>query len=245
MLEVLQTFAENLAARETMNRRGLSCWPRKLPWRFADALRLRGPTAIGELNKSWDVLKTIELLESRCTPDSAILDFGAYASEVLCSLHRLGFRQLTGIDLNPAVKAMPFASAIRWETGDMMATQFADGSMSAITAISAIEHGVDLPALFREVGRLLTANGLFIASTDYWPDKIETHGIRMYDREWTIFSRREMDRLFEIAAEYGLEPLGAIHADAREAAIACAGRHYTFAWVALTKRTRRGEGADR
>ncbi len=238
MLDVLQSYDINLAARETMKRRGISCWPARLRRGVADVLRLRAGTTLGELNKSWDVLRTVELIESRCTPDSPILDLGAYASEILCSLHLLGFRNLIGIDLNPAIRRMPYSPEIRWEVGDMMATRLEAESMEAITSISAIEHGVDLHPLFREVSRLLRTGGVFVASTDYWPEKIETDGIQMYDREWTIFSREEIETLFTIASEYGLEPLGPIHSDARDAAIACAGKHYTFAWLALVRRER-------
>jgi ubiquinone/menaquinone biosynthesis C-methylase UbiE len=58
---------------------------------------------------------------------------------------------------------MPFGDSIRWEVGDMMATRFGDASMAAITSISAIEHGVDLSALFREVSR---ARSLAVVSCD-------------------------------------------------------------------------------
>lgn len=238
MLDVLQSSDVNLAARETMKRRGISVWPTRLPRRFVDLLRLRRGTVVGDLRKSWDVLRTIELLEARSARNARILDLGAYASEVLCSLHLAGFDNLVGIDLNPAVRSMPFADAIQWQVGDMMATRLAGGSIAAITAISAIEHGVDLRTLFREVSRLLEPGGLFIASTDYWPGKIETTGIRMYGLEWTIFSRGEIETLLEIAAEHDLVPLGPLQFDANEAAIECAGRNYTFAWLALVKSAR-------
>lgn len=236
MLEVLQTFAETLDARARMRERGISCFPERLPWTMSDLFHLRLPSTIGDLNKSWDVWKTVSLLEEILDRDDPVLDLGAYASEVLCSLHRLGFRNLTGIDLNPAVRTMPHGESVRWEQGDMMATRFADGSMAAITSISAIEHGVDLDALFREVSRLLRAGGVFVASTDYWPEKITTDGRRIYGLDWKIFSRAEIESLLTVAASYGLVALGALHFDAREAAIRWGGQAYTFAWLALEKR---------
>jgi len=235
-LRVLQSYTENEAAREEMRRSGISYWPSMRPRRILDLLLLRRRLRVGELNKSWDVLQTVRLIESRLPQDAPILDLGAYASEVLCSLHLSGYRNLTGIDLNPAIHTMPFNDAIRYVTGDMMSTPFPHASFSAVTAISAIEHGLALRPLFREVSRLLRPGGLFIASTDYWPEKIDTSGIRMYGLEWMIFSREEMRDLFSVAAEYDLVLLSDPQFEAGERAIECVGKHYTFAWLALVKR---------
>ena len=131
---------------------------------------------------------------------------------------------------------MPFAGEIRYLVGDMNAAPFADSSMAAITSISAIEHGLALRPLLRETARLLAPGGLFIASTDYWPDKIDTSGMLMYGLDWTIFSRAELQALFEVAREFGLVPLGDCRFEAREPVIESAEKHYTFAWFALEKR---------
>ena len=234
-VRVLQTHADNLAAREEMRRGGFSYWPGTLSRRLIDRLLRRPPVSIGALDKSWDVLQTVRLLEERLPPDAPVLDMGAFASEILCSLHMLGFTRLTGIDLNRAVRSMPFADSIDWVVGDMMATPFAEGSIQAVTSISAIEHGVALPPLFREVSRLLAPGGLFIASTDYWPEKVDTTGIRMFDLEWTIFSREQIESAIALAREFGLRPVGDLRFEAGEPTIDCAGRRFTFAWLALEK----------
>lgn len=235
-LRVLQTYDENRAAREEMRQRGISYWPRPLPRRLIDRLRLRRSVVVGELNKSWDVLQSVRLIEDRLGRDAPVLDQGAYASEILCSMHLLGFRNLNGIDFNPDVRSMPFAGDIRYCVGDMNTTPYSGGSMAAITSISVIEHGLALRPLLREASRLLAPGGLFIASTDYWPEKISTAGIRMYGLDWTIFSRDELADLFEVAREFGLSPSGECRFEARDAAIECAGKRYTFAWFALEKR---------
>jgi SAM-dependent methyltransferase len=235
-LRVLQNRSEIQAARAELRRRMISYYPERPPRSLADRLLLRPPIAVGDVDKSWDVLESIRLIESRLAMDAPILDLGAFASEILCSLHLLGFRRLTGIDLNPRVQGMPFNRDIRYVAGDMNAVPLADGSLAAITAVSAIEHGVELRTLFREVARLLAPGGLFLASTDYWPDKIDTSGIRMFDLEWTIFSQEEIKALFEEAARHGLAPLGDCRFGAAETPIECAGRRYTFAWFALAKR---------
>ena len=235
MLRVLQTYADNEAARAEMQRGGFSYWPGTARPRLRDRVLLRSPAVVGELNKSWDVLQTVRLIEQRLPHDAPILDMGAYASEILCCLHLLRYTRLAGVDLNSAIRYMPFADAIDWKVGDMMATPFADGSMRAITSISAIEHGLSLRPLLREVSRLLAPGGVFVASTDYWPDKIDTNGIRMFGLELTIFSREEIESLIDVAREYGLTPLGDLQFDAKEPTIDCVNRRFTFVWLALTK----------
>lgn len=235
-LRILQTWDENSAARDEMIRDGISHRTEPAPRTLVDRLLFRRPLQVGDLNKSWDVLRTVRLLQQRLPLDAPIIDLGAYASEILCSLHLAGFRDLTGIDLNPRIRKMPFGEHIRYRVGDMMAMPFENESFSAVTSISAIEHGVHLRPLFHEVARVLRPGGFFIASTDYWPEKIDTRGIRMYDLEWKIFSRGEIEQLFALAQEYGLHPLGDLQFEGMERPIEAAGKRFTFAWLAMEKR---------
>lgn len=231
----MQNYAENLAAREELRRRRISYWPERPARSLAERVLLRPALAVGELNKSWDLLESVRLLEARVPREAPILDLGAYASELPCCLHLLGYRRITGIDLNPRVRRMPFGGAVRYLVGDMYASGLAAGSFEAVTAISAIEHGVDLPRLLAEAARLLAPGGLFVASTDYWPDKIDTSGIRMFGLDWTIFSRAELAALLEEAARHGLAPLGPASYEAAERPIEAGGKRFTFAWLALRK----------
>ena len=190
--QVLQSYSQNLSAREEMRVRGISCWPETLRRTLISRMLRRNVATVGELNKSWDVLETVRFLEEKVSREQPILVFGAYASEVLCSLYLAGLRNLAGIVLNSGVRNMPFSEKIRYVTGNMMSTPFGSESMSAITAISVIEHGLTLHPFFREVARLLAPGGFFIAATDYWPEKIDTAGIPMYGMDWTIFSKIEI-----------------------------------------------------
>ena len=178
---VMQSLVENASARDELARAGLSCWPgHVLP---------ESPFTVGDPRKSWDVLATLRLLEAERLQNETIVDFGAFASEILCCLHRAKFKRLVGIDSNPAVKDMPFADAIEWRVGDMMATGLTAGSAGAVTSISAIEHGFDLDRLLAEVARLLRPGGLLIGSTDYWPERSIPMGSR-YSGWIGAFSRR-------------------------------------------------------
>ena len=130
---------------------------------------------------------------------------------------------------------MPFAEDIRLLEGNYLESRFDAASFSAISAISVIEHGFQPEPLLREVSRLLTPGGLFVASTDYWPEKVSTEGQRLFGLDWQIFSRRELEDWIESAASHDLFPLAEMELEADEPAIRWAGRDYTFAWIALRK----------
>jgi len=231
---VLQSADENVEARRVLERRGLSMI--RTDW-LGRLGRLVGIDAmsIGDRRKSWDVLKTAEFLESRLPKNAAIIDFGAFHSETTGILSRMGFTNLHGVDLNPSVVSGPYRDRIRYIVGDFLATTFAPSSFAAITAISAIEHGHAIDSLLSEVARLLAPGGYFVASTDYWPEKIDTTGIRIFDMDWTIFSAPELGALFDGARARGLVPVGALDYGSGSPVIEFAGKHYTFAWFALQK----------
>jgi len=198
-------------------------------------MRLLSRQEIGDALKSWDVLQTADFAVKYVKKNEPVLDIGAFASEIPIILHRLGFTDLSGVDLNPAVRRMPYADKIRYSVSDFLKTPFANDSFSLITAISVIEHGFRPRALFEEIGRLLKPGGFFVASFDYWPEKISTEGIQMFGMDWRIFSKSEVEEMIQTAGSYGLGPQGAIDLDANQKPITFFDRSYTFAWLALQK----------
>jgi SAM-dependent methyltransferase len=233
---VLQSKAEVERARARLVERGVSCLGIEFGSRTLWERLRRVPAArVGDGVKSWDVLKTLEFVERTHPRSARILDLGAYSSEILCTLHRAGFDALTGVDLNPGVREMPFAGQIRWEVGNFLHTPFGDGAFDVISSISVIEHGFDAPALLREMSRLLAPGGSFVASFDYWPDKLDTSDTRFFGLDWRIFSRQEVQAFVEEARAFGFTPVGPVALDAKERTVSCAGRDYTFAWMALRR----------
>jgi SAM-dependent methyltransferase len=199
-------------------------------------LHLVGGVKIGDFVKSWDVLLTIKFLNGNVAKTDPILDIGCYASEITSALHRIGYTNLSGADLNPNLVKMPYQGQIKYTVTDFMHTRFADESFKAITSISVIEHGFNPHPLLKEMSRLLMPNGYFIASFDYWPEKIDTADIKFFDMDWKIFSKEEVAEFIELAATYGLHPVGVLEFDGRDRPIECSGQKYTFGWLVLRKK---------
>lgn len=233
---VLQAKADVEQARARLLERGVSCLGMELGRRTLWERLRRLPVAhVGDDLKSWDVLRTLEFIEATHPKTARVLDLGAYCSEILCTLSRAGFGALTGVDLNPRVRRMPFADRIRWELGNFLHTPFADASFDVITSVSVIEHGFDAPALLREMRRLLAPGGTFVASFDYWPEKLDTSDTRFFGLDWRIFSRQEVETFLADASRFDLTPVGPVSLAATERPVSCAGRDYTFAWMALRR----------
>lgn len=234
-MKVLQNKLQIIDAREELIRKGVSF----VDTHFRSLLRrlglIRG-MLVGDMVKSWDVLSTVNFLESHVKKNAPILDIGCYASEVIVALHKLGYSDLTGADLNPDLRKMPYQNAIRYEIGDFMRTKFEDASFQAITSISVIEHGFNGHVLLKEMARLLRGGGYFIASFDYWPEKIETSGIKIFGMDWKIFSKAEIADFVAKAAGYGLYPAGELFYEGKDKVMDYEGKQYTFALLALEKR---------
>lgn len=234
MFSVLTSESQISEARQTMLRRGASAVDNPLR-RFRRKIGLASSVRVGDELKSWDVLTTLEFIENALPKQAAILDIGSYASEVPVSLARLGFSRVAAIDLNPDLRHMPYQHKIRYEVGNFMASPFAAGTFDAVTATSVIEHGYDPVRLLSEVNRVLKPGGYFLASMDYWPEKIDTKGQRIFDMSWMIFSKDDILDLVEQARRLDLLPCGELEFSASEPLVQHAGHGYTFGWLALRK----------
>lgn len=206
--------------------------------RIGKKLGLPTGVNVGDTIESWDVLTTTRFIQKNVSPDTPILDIGAYASEILCVLHRLHYSTLTGVDLNPALTRMPYAEIIRYEVADFMHTPFPAEAFGAITAISVIEHGFQSQPLLREITRLLRPGGYFIASFDYWPEKVDTTGIDIFGMDWRIFSNTDVLTLINQASAFGLQPCGELNLDTHTPIMDYAGKRYAFAWMVLQQRSK-------
>jgi SAM-dependent methyltransferase len=233
-IQVLRNPFEITNARTSLRKRSLSCLT---PWPVR-GLRKAGVVSgvnIGDALKSWDVLNTSGFIERHLKSSSSICDFGAYASEIPAVLHKLGYSFIVGVDLNPRLHLMPQRPSTRYCLANFLRAPFTSESFDVVTAISVIEHGFQRAALLSEVCRLLKPGGYFIASFDYWPEKIDTSAIRVFGMDWSIFSRSEIQELLSDAGTHGLQPVGRIELDVEKPVIHWGGKDYTFAWMVLRK----------
>ena len=230
----LKDHAQIYDARKRLRIAGVSCLPGPLS-RVQRLLRLSPSILVGDVRKSWDLWLTFDYLYNHCARDDHIVDFGAFASELPLTLRRAGFSTLTAIDLNTKLPQMPHADQISYRVDDFLASGLPSGCARAITAISVIEHGLDIPRLLDEVSRVLGPHGTFIASFDYWAQKIDTSGERLFDMTWDILSREQVGELIDTAANHGLRTIGELDFSVKDAVIDYAGYRYTFAWLALER----------
>ena len=236
MLKILQRRDQIRSGRRKLEEYGVSCVPGMLE-RLRRRLSRSSAPAVGDPLKSWDVWLSYDFIRSRNDSSICVTDLGTFSSEILPALWRGGFRHLAGLDLNPRLQEMPFSAHIDYRTENFLASSLGDASADIVTAISVIEHGFEPEALLREVARLLRPGGCFLASFDYWPEKIDTSAHRIFGMSWDILSRAQVEDLVSTAARHGLQPLGDMDFGAGEKVIRYDGFDYTFAWLALRKVT--------
>lgn len=234
MFKVLQNMDQINAMRNSMTKNGRSALGGRME-NFMRRLGISKRLPVGDVVKSWDVAETLEFIHAHLPREAKILDLGAYCSEVPVSLALMGYKKVSGIDLNPDVKKMPYADKVAYTVSDFMKMPFSSDSFDLVTAISVIEHGYDPERLFAELGRIIRPGGYFIASFDYWPEKIDTKNTRFFDLTWLIFSKGDVSLLLDVAKLHGFSLFGEAHYEAGDPLINCVGFDYTFGWLVLRK----------
>lgn len=231
-LMTLKSENDIFKARSILDERGLGHMTSKinnLLARFPVFAKAR----VGDVKKSWDILKTVNFVEENAGKEVPILDLGSYGSELLPILHGMGYQNLHGIDLDRRLRWMPHAENIHYRMGNFLSSPYPDASFEVVTAISVLEHGFQPQAALLEIARLLRPGGFFIASVDYWSAKIDTAHIRPFGMDWCIFSEEDIKEFFEKAEVHGLHPQGELDFQSPTPMIHWKNRDFTFAWMAL------------
>lgn len=236
MLQILQSKAQIYESRKILRSKNWSTIG-GLVDRAKRRIKLGTGLAVGDMVKSWDVLQSLEFINKNLSKQDVIVDFGAYCSEVPVALNKMGFSRVYGVDLNPDINLMPHPETINYVVSNFLQSPLPDHSARAITAISVIEHGYQADRLFSEVSRLLTDDGYFIASFDYWPTKIDVGNTQFFGMDWRIFSKEETAEMVDSARKYHLYPAGEMDDNASSSPIRCAGFEYTFGWIVFQKRS--------
>jgi SAM-dependent methyltransferase len=243
MIKLLQSWQDLEDARGWLRDRGIDFTDASKTriWRLLYTLRFRTAAPPADKLKSWDVTNMVQLIEKLAPERSApVLDLGCFNSEILWALRGLGYTKLHGCDLNPLCAWMPYWTSVHYDVRDMTRTEYGSQSFRVVTAVSAIEHGVPIAALAKEVARLLQPGGIFLLTTDYDGTGAahDTSSEVIFGQVWTIFSRAGLRELIDEFRVNGLELLAEVGEsdwDHQARPVTWNGQHYTFALLAFRR----------
>lgn len=188
--------------------------------------------------KNWDSLHALTSVASRCISMKAtILDAGGeYYSSVLTALKKIGYLDLTAINL--AFKQKEVRDGITYMEGDITNTTFDDQSVDYVICQSVLEHGVDLDKFFLEMRRVLKIGGRLFISTDYWHHPIETTGLAAFGSPVKVFDLNSIRQLVSTAQNHGIGTNVNVHAlelksDEKVVKWDQTGLQYTFVYIIM------------
>ncbi len=170
--------------------------------------------------KNWEITQVIPFLK-----DGDLIDLGSDGSVVLPNAIALKLKgRKVGVDLayeydlvcQTGGEDIGFHELFK---GDLMQTNLSDNSFDIVTCLSVVEHDVKFERIAKEVSRLLRSNGNAFISFDYWPEKINTVGILLYNLEWNILSKDDVLNMIFIFQKHGLHLTGDIDWSVQDAVI--------------------------
>lgn len=188
--------------------------------------------------KNWDTIKSLFYIVTRVDNNGPILDGGAdISSPVLNSLAQLGYSNLHACDVvfYDKKKNNP---KINYSIQSLEKTNFQDRYFKAITVLSVIEHGLNIHAFFKEMNRIADDDCLMIITTDYWPEPIDCSGLRFFNSDVKIFTKKDILELCKIAESHGFYLVKPIDFNVEEKCVRwdAIDREYTFLFAAFLKK---------
>lgn len=218
-----------------------------------NAMKHERLTVPDDRSKCWDERKAFDFIISRDKKECFVLDVGTRKCRILEALYCKGYRNLYGCDLAPVewrrriypylfnlrfadlARSMAGRPPIRLSVQSLEKTDYPSGKFDFITSLSVVEHGIAAEQYFREMGRLLKKGGYLITSADYWPEKLDTSDVKLYDLTWNIFSRQEIEEMVGLAGTFGFKLIEPINFTCGNPAIELKGKQYTFIFFILRK----------
>jgi|TARA_B110000037_G_C16900628_1_gene416066 2-polyprenyl-3-methyl-5-hydroxy-6-metoxy-1,4-benzoquinol methylase len=234
-MEVLKNYNQVIDARKIMRKLNISFVDSPLKY-FLRRLKLIKTIEIGDVQKSWDVYNFIKFSKKNVRKEDSILDIGCYSSEFILSLSKLGYKNITGIDLNKGIYKMPFQEKINYKVANFMDYQPKNTMYKVVSAVSVIEHGFNKLKFLKSMSKIIIPGGFLLISFDYWDDKIDTSKTKLFNMDWNIFSKKEMQKFIKDAEKHNFFPLKNPSFKCYDKAISHVGYNYTFGMIIFVKK---------
>jgi SAM-dependent methyltransferase len=148
------------AEKDYLAHTGSSAWERLKPFSHPGADTLGDSAQL--LHDFAVAMMTLEP-----APDDLILDLGAggcWCSDLLGRLHRKSVAVDISLDMLRVGRSRPSGADIRAVAGDLEWLPFRTGTFQKAICLSAIHHIPNMPAAIREIGRVLTNDGVALFS---------------------------------------------------------------------------------
>lgn len=147
------------------------------------------------------VSKLVQALNDKT--DSRILDVGCAGGYLMRFLEKMGFGEISGIDISDSAVAICKKKGVKnVMTADCTKTSFKNSMFDIVTAIDILEHVKDEKAALNEWRRILKKNGRLIvfapAFTFLWSQHDEIcHHYRRYSRSTLINTLKKVNFTIE------------------------------------------------
>jgi SAM-dependent methyltransferase len=200
-----------------------------------------GLPSVHRTAKNWDTLGALDCILRHTGTRARILDASLEAgaevyARILPWLCMYGYRRLEGINLG--LEKPRRMGPMIYKFGDIQRTDYPAECFDAIACLSAIEHGIDLNAYFREMSRILKPGGILVTSTDYWEAGLDTQGKEMFGVPVHVFNKQEIVNALATAGENSLLPTGPLDLSCTEKAVHWSNVDLDFTFVVFTLRKR-------
>jgi SAM-dependent methyltransferase len=190
--------------------------------------------------KNWDSFLAIHHAGRLLDKDGPVLDAGAcraehYPSVFLPSLHKLGFIDLTGCNLDERGGDGEVENGVRYQYCDIEQLRYPDEHFAFVACLSTIEHGVDWRKYFLEAARVLRTGGYLFTSFDYWDVGVDTKGQTAFGVPIKVFTAAEVMMMVIYAGECGLDLMKKPVLNCKHAPVEWMGMRYTFLNLLMKK----------
>lgn len=148
------------AEKDYLARTGSSAWERAKPFSHPGADTLADSAQL--LHDFAVAMMTLEP-----APDDLILDLGAggcWCSDLCGRLHRKSVAVDISLDMLRVGRSRPSGADIRAVAGDLQSLPFRSNTFQKAICLSAMHHVPSMPAAIREIGRVLTDDGVALFS---------------------------------------------------------------------------------